>query len=242
MPYNIVIAYLVDVVPALHHLALNEYFCLGKLVIVGFYIAIFRKVKKQKQQIGQYGNALQGTSSHGMQIVTPENQTASNSMALKFPSAAGPSTSLNATTSLGGLNTVSGVISGAGMGGESGITGSTDMVSLEATTSRGGPSASHARSDESARVTINVSTSNTEAKLAKMTAATLGCFFALYCPYLMIFWCEKYFEKGSLTFAVLRNIAIEFIALSSAINPFIYGFMNSNFRRAFSKMFKCNKT
>lgn len=79
-----------------------------------------------------------------------------------------------------------------------------------------------------------------EKKLTKTYLLMLICFLACYVPSCVLIYVQHFCSFCSCeTIHWLRDFQFNLVLLSSAINPFIYAWRLSNFRRAFIAMLKC---
>lgn len=80
-----------------------------------------------------------------------------------------------------------------------------------------------------------------EKKLTKTYLLMLVCFLACYVPSCVLIYVQHFCPFCSCeTIHWLRDFQFNLVLVSSAINPFIYAWRLSNFRRAFIAMLKCS--
>lgn len=72
----------------------------------------------------------------------------------------------------------------------------------------------------------------------QMTLMILGCFTLCWCPFLIITLYARLSRdpESSTLYEIFFNLAM----INSSLNPLIYSWKNSNFRRAFLSLLKCH--
>ncbi len=79
-----------------------------------------------------------------------------------------------------------------------------------------------------------------ENKALRMTAAVIGAFILCILPYKIVFML-RVTNVGSVS-DLVWNVVNAIMFTSNVLNPFIYNFYNSSFRRAITAIIKCRKT